>query len=78
MYDQKLIEVQKLEVQEELVKLRNEIKRLDIRLNLNKVQQVPDYYDRDLQNKAKIILIIMKTAKMILTIILTIHLEHKD
>ena len=78
MYDQKLIEVQKLEVQEELVKLRNEIKRLDIRLNLNKVQQIPDYYDRDLQNKAKIILIIMKTAKMILTIILTIQLEHKD
>ena len=78
MYNQKLIEVQKLEAQEELVKLRNEIKRLDIRLNLNKVQQIPDYYDRDLQNKAKIILIIMKTAKMILTIILTIHLEHKD
>ena len=78
MYNQKLIEVQKLEAQEELVKLRNEIKRLDIRLNLNKVQQIPDYYDRDLQNKAKIILIIMKTAKMILTIILTIQLEHKD
>ena len=78
MYNQKLIEVQKLEAQEELVKLRNEIKRLDIRLNLNKVQQIPDYYDRDLQNKAEIILIIMKTAKMILTIVLTIHIEHKD
>ena len=53
MYNQKLIEVQKLEAQEELVKLQNDIKKLDIRLNQNKVQQMPDYYDRDLQHKSE-------------------------
>ena len=78
MYHQKIIEVQKLEAQEELVKLQNEIKKLDIRLNQNKVQQMPGYYNRDLQHKSGHFFIIMKTAKIILTIILTIHLEHKD
>ena len=33
LYNQKLLEVQKLEAQEELVKLQNDIKKLDIRLN---------------------------------------------
>ena len=51
--NQKLLEVQKLEAQEELVKLQNDIKKLDIRLNQNKVQQMPDYYDRDLQHKSE-------------------------
>ena len=53
LYNQKLLEVQKLEAQEELVKLQNDIKKLDIRLNQNKVQQMPDYYDRDLQHKSE-------------------------
>ena len=53
LYNQKLRKVQKLEEQEELKRLKNEIKRLDVRLNQKKVQQIPDYYDHDLQQKSE-------------------------
>ena len=51
MYNQKLAAVQKLEEQEELVKLRNEISKLDIRLGYNKVEQIPEPYEREMPLK---------------------------
>ena len=47
-YNQKIAEAQKLEAQEELAKLKNMIKKLDIKLAHNKVDQISNHYEREL------------------------------
>ena len=56
--------------------------RLDIRINRNKSQKIPDYYDCNLQDFCFLFksfyFINMKKAKILLIMILTMYLEHID